>query len=83
MKAYEEVDVLVYIRVFLALALAGFTPGEIIPGTHWIGGWLGPRTGPDDVESRKILHLSGLELQPFGRRTRSQSLYRLRYSGSI
>jgi len=20
-----------------------FTPGERAPGTHWIGGWMGPR----------------------------------------
>jgi hypothetical protein len=24
-----------------------FTPGERAPGTHCIGGWLGPRTGLD------------------------------------
>jgi hypothetical protein len=27
-----------------------FTPGEGAPGTHWIGGWEGPRAGLDDVE---------------------------------
>jgi hypothetical protein len=27
------------------------------PGTHWIGGWVGPRMGVDDVERRKILSL--------------------------
>jgi hypothetical protein len=30
-----------------------FTPGEWAPGTHWIGGWVNPRTGLDDVERRK------------------------------
>jgi hypothetical protein len=36
---------------------------------------VGPRTGLDDVEERNILPLPGLDLQPFGRRARSQSLY--------
>jgi hypothetical protein len=31
-----------------------FTPGEIAPGTHWIGGWVGPRIGLDGVENRNI-----------------------------
>jgi hypothetical protein len=53
----------VYIHVFLTSALVGgewsalrpgrFTPGERFPGTYWIGGWVGPRKGVDDVE--KIL----------------------------
>jgi hypothetical protein len=59
-----------------------FTPGERSHGTHWIGGWSGPRTGPGDVEKRKFLILLGLELRPFGRLARNQSLYRLRYPGS-
>jgi hypothetical protein len=32
------------------------------PGTHWIGGWVDPRAGLDDVEKRKFLTLPGLEL---------------------
>jgi hypothetical protein len=65
MKAYGGVDV--YIHIFLTSALAGgewsasrpgrFTAGERIPGTHWIGGWVGPRAGLDDVE--KILDPTG------------------------
>jgi hypothetical protein len=31
------------------------------------------------VEKRKFLNLLGLEMRPFGRPARSQSLYRLRY----
>jgi hypothetical protein len=58
-------------------------PGERAPGTHWIGGWVDPRADLDDVEKRKFLVLPGLELQPLGRSARSQSLYRLRYPGSI
>jgi hypothetical protein len=25
-------------------------PRESVPDTHWIGGWVGPRAGLDDVE---------------------------------
>jgi hypothetical protein len=59
-----------------------FTPRERTPGTHWIGGWVNPRAGLDDVEKRKFLTLPGLELQPLSRPACSQSLYRLRYPGS-
>jgi hypothetical protein len=44
-----------------------FTPGERTSGTHWIGGWVDPRAGLDDVEKRKLLTLPGLELRPLGR----------------
>jgi hypothetical protein len=33
-----------------------FTPGERTPGAHWIGGWVGPRAGPDAGATRKILY---------------------------
>jgi hypothetical protein len=90
MKAYGGVDV--YVHIFLTSALFGgewsasrlcrFTPGERAPGTHWIGGWVNPRAGLDNVVKRKFLILPGLELRPLGRPARSQSLYRLRYPGS-
>jgi hypothetical protein len=64
-----------------ASRLGRFTPGDRAPGTHWIGGWVGPRRGLDDVERRRILHLPRPELRPLGRPVRSQSLYRLRYLG--
>jgi hypothetical protein len=70
---------------FLTLALAGgewsashpgrFTPEERASGTQWIGGWVDPRAGLDDVEKRKFLTLLGLELRPLSRPARSQSLY--------
>jgi hypothetical protein len=44
---------------------------------------VGPRTGLDDVERRKILPLTVVELGPLGRPARSQTLYRLRYPGSF
>jgi hypothetical protein len=56
-----------------------FTPGEKAPGTHWIGGWVDPRSGLDNVEKRKFLTIQGLELRPLGQPARSQSLYRLSY----
>jgi hypothetical protein len=59
-----------------------FTPVERASGTHWIGGWVGPRASLEDVKNRKFLTLPGLEHRPLGRPTRSQSLYRLRYPGS-
>jgi hypothetical protein len=31
-----------------------FTPRERYPGTHWIGGWVGPRGVLDAVVKRKI-----------------------------
>jgi hypothetical protein len=77
---------------FLTLELVGsewsashpdcFTPREIGPGTPWIGGWVGPRASLDDVEKRKFLIASGLELRLLARSARSQSLYRLRYPDS-
>jgi hypothetical protein len=44
---------------------------------------VGPRTGLDDVERRKIFPTPGLELQVLGPPARSQLLYRLRYPGSL
>jgi hypothetical protein len=83
MKAYGGVDV--QIHIFLTSALAGgewsasrpdhFNPGERAPGTHWIGGWVDPRAGLDDVEKRKFVTLTGLGVQSLSRPARSQSLY--------
>jgi hypothetical protein len=62
-------------------APAPLPSGKRASGTHWIGNWVGPRAGLDDV-GEKTLPLVGLELRLLGRPTRSQSLYRLRYAGS-
>jgi hypothetical protein len=43
---------------------------------------VGPKTGLDDVERRKILALPELELRPLFSPARNQSLYLLRYPGS-
>jgi hypothetical protein len=45
-------------------------------------GWVGPRTGLEDMEKRQFLTLPGLELRCLGRPGCSQSLYRLSYPGS-
>jgi hypothetical protein len=44
--------------------VVSFTPGERAPGTHYIGGCVGPRAGLDDVEKKKFLALPGLEPHP-------------------
>jgi hypothetical protein len=44
---------------------------------------MGPRAGLDNVEKIKFLTLPALELRPLGRLARKQSLYRLRYPGSL
>jgi hypothetical protein len=35
---------------------------KVASGTHWIGFWVGPRTGLDDIEKRKFLILSGSQI---------------------
>jgi hypothetical protein len=65
MKACGEVDV--QIHIFLTSELiksewsasrpCRFTPRESSLGIHWIGGWVGPRAGMDDV--KKILDYTG------------------------
>jgi hypothetical protein len=79
MKEYEGVAL--HIHIFLTSALAGgewsasrsgrFTRGERAPGNHWIGGWVDPKVGLDEVEKRKFLTLPALELRPLGRPARS------------
>jgi hypothetical protein len=49
------------------------------PGTHWIGGSVGPRAGLDVMEKRKILPCR--DANP-GSPVRSLSLYQLSYSDS-
>jgi hypothetical protein len=41
-----------------------FTPGERAPGTHWIGGWEGPRDGLDAMGKTKILFLGVVCILP-------------------
>jgi hypothetical protein len=88
MKTYGGVDV--QIHDFFTSALVGGkwsalrpgrrTPGERVAGTHWMGG---PQDRCELHEELKILVSSRLELRPFGRSARSQSLYRLRCRGCL
>jgi hypothetical protein len=71
-------------RILLTSALVGgkwsashpgrFTPWEISSGTHWIGGWLGPRASLDNIEKCKLLTLPGLELRSLCRLDRLASV---------
>jgi hypothetical protein len=54
-------------------------PCRFTAGTHWIGGWVGPRTGLDVVEKRKSCPC--LDSNP-DRPAHSLSLYRLSYPDS-
>jgi hypothetical protein len=56
---------------------ATLPPGKRAHGTHWIGGWVGHKTGLDNMERRKILAVSGLELWPLGCPAHSLLLYQL------
>jgi hypothetical protein len=87
MKTYGEMDAQTHVSLTLA-SVEGewsasrpcrFTPGEKVPGTHWIRGWVDPRAGLDDMEMWKFLTLPKQELRSLCRPTRSQSLYRLLY----
>jgi hypothetical protein len=44
---------------------------------------VGPRAGLDAAEKGIFLTLPGLELRPLGRPVHNQSLYRLRYPGTV
>jgi hypothetical protein len=57
MNMYEELDIqaLAFSTVIVggecsASSPGRFTPEERVTGTHWIGGWLGPRAGLDETE---------------------------------
>jgi hypothetical protein len=41
---------------WLASRPAGFTPTGRAPGTHWIGGWVGPRAGMDALVKKFPAH---------------------------
>jgi hypothetical protein len=51
------------------------SPRERASGTHWIGGWVGPRTGRDAMEQRTIF-------APAGNRTLVIKSIALRYTNS-
>jgi hypothetical protein len=68
--------------------VVSFTPRPLYPfplgrapGTHLIGGGVGPSFGLGAVQKKTFMSLSWLHHLPLGRPTRSQSLYELGYSG--
>jgi hypothetical protein len=69
-------------RVVSFTHLSLYPPGERIPGTRWIGGWVDSRADVDVTEKWNLLSLLRPELRLLGRLARSQSLYRLRYRGN-
>jgi hypothetical protein len=80
MKTYGRVDVQIHVifRLSSGWKWSASRGGRFIPpGTHWIVSWVGLRTGLDEVEWRKILPLTGLELRPLGRPAGIQLLHRL------
>jgi hypothetical protein len=46
----------------IGFTLFSLYPGDRVPGTHWMEGWVGPRTGLNEVERRKFLTLREIEL---------------------
>jgi hypothetical protein len=62
-------------------ALAALYPGERTPGTHWTGGWVGPRAGLYAGAKRKSL--CPCQGSNPDRPARSQTLYCLSYRGSM
>jgi hypothetical protein len=61
MKTYGKVTSSLYGSELSSSRSGRFTPVERTPGSHLIGGWVGPRSGPDPVKYRKILPLPGIE----------------------
>jgi hypothetical protein len=62
---YRGVDVQIHIFLTSALVGSGWSasrPCHYTPGTHFIGGWVDPRAGLDDMEKWKFFTLSGLEV---------------------
>jgi hypothetical protein len=64
MKTYGGVDV--EIHIFLTSAQVGgewsaSRPCRFTPGTHFIGGWVDPRVGLDDMEKLKFFTLPGIK----------------------
>jgi hypothetical protein len=52
------------------------TPRPLYPGTHCVGGWVGPRAGWTGGEN-----LAPIGIRSPDRPARSESLYRLSYRG--
>jgi hypothetical protein len=60
-------------RSVVSFAPLPLDPRVSAPGTHWIGGWVGPRTVLDAVVERKIP--APVETRTHDHPTRSLALY--------
>jgi hypothetical protein len=58
-----------------------FTYEESAPGTHWIGGWVGPKAALDAANKKKSVPFR--EPQILGPPARSSSLLQVSYPGSL
>jgi hypothetical protein len=64
-KVYEGVDVQIhFLDLSTSWKLVVSYPPRLLysPGSHWIGGWVNPRAGLDELEKIKLLILTGIEL---------------------
>jgi hypothetical protein len=59
--------------------ISALVGGERAPGSHWIGGWIGPRAGLEAVEKGKNISTFP-RIEP-GRPTHNKLLHRLSYPG--
>jgi hypothetical protein len=63
-------------RVVNVTPLPRCSPGGSTPGTHWTGGYEGPRPGLDiEAKGKILLPRPGIEPRSPGRPVRSQTLY--------
>jgi hypothetical protein len=69
-KKLNPENVTIYCRICKSPRVLS-KPGERASGTHWIGSWVDPRAGLDDLEKRTFFTLPGLELWPLGRPARN------------
>jgi hypothetical protein len=64
-------------------ATAALPPWKGVPGTHWIGSWVGPRASLHDVEKRKFLPSPRLELRHLSRLARSYTEYAIAWGAFL
>jgi hypothetical protein len=78
MTAYWGVEVYIHAELTSALVGGGWSAsrrGRFTPSTHWVGGWMDPRIGVDNMEETTISPLPGLKLRPLSHPVHNHSLY--------